>query len=71
MKWTKEKPSVVGGLYLVQRTSQWVISALRLRRGDWRHMEDPDRLFIGDELLDEVDAAFLGPLPEPPNKYAC
>ncbi len=67
--WTKEKPKQEGGLYLVQRKHQWVIAACRVKRGDWRQRQDPSRLYIDDEPIDDIDAAFLGPLPDPPNKY--
>lgn len=70
MEWTREKPTQDGSLYLIQKKHQWVIVAFRLKRGDWRQRQDPSKLYVGDEMVDNIDAAFLGPLPEAPNRFA-
>lgn len=68
MEWTDKSPTEPG-LYMLQKVNEWTIHVERVHRGKWQDAQNPDWLYCSVMPVHEIDARWLGPLPEPPNKY--
>jgi hypothetical protein len=66
-EWTDEAPQGPG-LYLYQFTTEWPIHVGRVKKGDWSSRENPEWLYCNGKPLFQMNARWLGPIPEPPNR---
>ena len=68
MEWFEERPET-HGLYLMRKLGEWPVRLVRVKKGDWKLRQDPSQLYADAELLSNVGARWLGPLPDPPESF--